>query len=255
MTETNSTESIVPLGVGTLIGDSFSILFRNIVPIVLIAFVPSLLGVLLSGYLVGFEALLSLGETDAPSGAASALTSLVDLVVYSLTTAFLVQLAYDAKLNRPIRIAKYIRPALASVIPIAILGIVVGLLIGLAAIAFIIPGLWVYAVFSVMEPAVVIERLGFRGLGRSEKLTKNYRWPIVGALVLAWICALVIIVVALFAADFALTSGVLAVSIFLYATFTAVGTGLLSILTALIYARLREIKEGVSVDQIAEVFD
>jgi uncharacterized membrane protein len=106
-----------------------------------------------------------------------------------------------------------------------------------------------------MEPAVVIERLGFRGLGRSEKLTKNYRWPIVGALVLTWICALIIIVVALFVADFALSSGVLAVSILLYAAFTAVGTGLLSILTALIYARLREIKEGVSVDQIAEVFD
>ena len=40
-----------------------------------------------------------------------------------------------------------------------------------------------------------------------------------------------------------------------YAAFTSVGTGLLSILTALIYARLREIKEGVSVDQIAAVFD
>ena len=52
-----------------------------------------------------------------------------------------------------------------------------------------------------------------------------------------------------------LSIGVLAVSILLYAAFTAVGTGLLSILTALIYARLREIKEGVSVDQIAEVFD
>ncbi|MET1415956.1 hypothetical protein ABVF61_27045 [Roseibium sp. HPY-6] len=255
MTDAQDSEPKIPLGVGTLIADSFSILFRHIIPVVVIGFIPSLFGVLLGGYLVGFEAVLGLEETSASSGGASALISLIDLVVYSITTAFMVQLAYDAKLRRPVRIGKYIGPAMAAIFPIAILGIAVGLLMGLAALAFVLPGLWVYAVFSVMEPAVVIERLGFKGLGRSEKLTKDYRWPIVGALVITWICALVIIIIALVVADLALTSGILAVSIVIYAALTAVGTGLISILTALIYARLREIKEGVSVDEIAAVFD
>ncbi|WP_299478416.1 hypothetical protein [uncultured Roseibium sp.] len=255
MTDAENIEVHIPLGVGTLIAESFSILFRQFVPVVVIGFVPSLLGVVLGGYLVGFEAVLGFEETNASSGGASALVSLIDLVVYSITTAFMVQLAYDAKLKRPVRIGKYIGPAMSAIFPIAILGIAVGILMGVAALAFIIPGLWVYAVFSVMEPAVVIERLGFKGLGRSEKLTKNYRWPIVGALVITWICALVIIIIALVVADLALTSGILAVSIVIYAALTAVGTGLISILTALIYARLREIKEGVSVDEIAAVFD
>lgn len=255
MTETSTVEPHIPLGVGALLAYSFSILFRHFFPIVSIGFLPSLLGVLLSGYLVGFETVLSLEETETSASGADALISLIDLVVYSVTTALLVQLAYDAKLNRPIKVTRYLLPALSSIVPIAILGTAVSILMGIAAIAFIIPGIWVYAVFSVMEPAVVIERLGFRGLGRSEKLTKDYRWPIAGALVLAWICALIIIVVALVAADFAMTSGILAISILLYAAFTAIGTGLLSILTALIYARLREIKEGVSIDQIAAVFD
>ncbi|WP_434054867.1 MAG: hypothetical protein RDA78_08385 [Roseibium sp.] len=255
MTQTLDSEPHMPLGVGSLVGESFSILFRQFFPILVIGFVPSLLGVLLSGALVGFDTVLSLDDTDTSSGGASALISLVDLVVYSITTAFMVQLAYDAKLERPVRLGKYIGPAMASIFPIAILGIAVGLLMGIASLAFIIPGLWVYAVFSVMEPAIVIERLGFKGLGRSEKLTKGYRWPIVGALVITWICALVIIVAALFVADLAMTSGILALSIVVYAALTAIGTGLISILTALIYARLREIKEGVSVDQIAAVFD
>ncbi|WP_305987923.1 hypothetical protein [Roseibium sp. MMSF_3544] len=255
MTQQASEEPHIPLGVGSLIKDSFSILFRYFFPIVLIAFVPSLLGVLLAGYLVGFDTVLSLEETEASSSGADALVNIVDLVVYSITTALLVQLAYDAKLKKPIRPAKYVGPALSAIFPITILGILVSLLIGLAALALIIPGLWVYAVFSVMEPAVVIERLGFKGLGRSEKLTKNYRWPIVGALALGWVCALIVIVVALGISDYAMSSDMLLVATLSYAAFTSVGTGLLSILTALIYARLREIKEGVSVDQIAAVFD
>lgn len=255
MTQEASEEPHIPLGVGSLIKDSFSILFRYFFPIVLIAFVPSLLGVLLAGYLVGFDTVLSLEETEASSSGADALVNIVDLVVYSITTALLVQLAYDAKLKKPIRPAKYVGPALSAIFPITILGILVSLLIGLAALALIIPGLWVYAVFSVMEPAVVIERLGFKGLGRSEKLTKNYRWPIVGALALGWVCALIVIVIALGISDYAMSSDMLLVATLSYAAFTSVGTGLLSILTALIYARLREIKEGVSVDQIAAVFD
>jgi len=255
MTQEASEEPHIPLGVGSLIKDSFSILFRYFFPIVLIAFVPSLLGVLLAGYLVGFDTVLSLEETEASSSGADALVNIVDLVVYSITTALLVQLAYDAKLKKPIRPAKYVGPALSAIFPITILGILVSLLIGLAALALIIPGLWVYAVFSVMEPAVVIERLGFKGLGRSEKLTKNYRWPIVGALALGWVCALIVIVIALGISDSAMSSDMLLVATLSYAAFTSVGTGLLSILTALIYARLREIKEGVSVDQIAAVFD
>ena len=74
MTERDTTPPQVPLGVGMLIGDSFSILFRNFVPVVVIAFVPSILGVLLSGYLVGFETLLSLDVGESTSGGADALT-------------------------------------------------------------------------------------------------------------------------------------------------------------------------------------
>jgi hypothetical protein len=242
-----------PLGVGTLLQDSFSILFRHFFPIVIIGFVPSLLGVIISGNLVGFEAVISMEDSSVTGS--STLTGLVDLMVYSVTTIFLVQLAYDAKLQRPVQIVRYIKPALTSLFPVVIMSLIVGLLIGLAAFALLIPALWVAAVYSVMEPAVVIERAGFRGMARSVYLTKEYRWPIAGALILGWLCVAVIIIVAMLVVDLVMQTENLVASVVIFAALTSVGTGLVSLLTALIYARLREIKEGVSVDEIAAVFD
>ena len=49
-------------------------------------------------------------------------------------------------------------------------------------------------------------------------------------------------------------AGILLASV-AYVVTSALGLGLSGISIALIYARLREIKEGVTVDQIASVFD
>lgn len=247
-----------PLGIGSLIGDSFSILFRNFVPIVLISFVPTLVGLLLSGSLIGFETIIGLDDIPAseePNPGLQLLSSLVDMVVYSITTAFLVQLAYDAKLRRPMRFTRYVGPALRAIVPITILGIGVGILVGIGAIALIIPGLWVYAVFSVMEPAVVIEGVGFQGLRRSAELTRNYRWPILGALIPVFICMAIMFAIAFFAVFLVQEDAGLPLSVVLFAAISAIGTSMVSIFISLLYARLREIKEGIGIDEIASVFD
>jgi len=258
LTDTADSHLPVPLGIGSLIGDSFSILVRYFVPVVLISFVPTLFGLLISGSLIGFEAVIGFEDTattEAGSPGLQLLTSLVDMVVYSVTTAFLVQLAYDAKLQRPMRFSRYVGPALRAIVPITILGFAVGIMVGVAALALILPGLWVYAVLSVMEPAVVIEGVRFGGLRRSAELTKEYRWPILGALIPIFVCMALIFAVAFFVVDLLGFSNGLTLPVLLFAAITAVGSSLVSIFVSLLYARLREIKEGVGVDQIAAVFD
>jgi len=258
MTDTTQTPAHVPLGIGILIGDSFSILFRNFAPVVLIGFIPTLIGILISGSLIGFEAVIGFEDTAGTSADNPGLqlaTSLVDMVVYSVTTAFLVQLAYDAKLKRPMRFGRYVGPALQAIVPITILGFAVGIMVGIGALALLIPGLWVYAVFSVMEPAVVIEGTGFGGLGRSAELTREYRWPILGALIPVFICMALIFALAFFLVGLVGLSNGLALPVLIFAAVAAVGSSLVSIFVSLLYARLREIKEGVGVDQIAAVFD
>ncbi|TYC70094.1 hypothetical protein FMN63_09310 [Stappia sp. BW2] len=260
MSDTTLGQPKASLGVGTLVGETFSILFKHFIQVVIVGFVPSLFGFLISGLLVGFGEALGIRQQDFSGGGsivANVLSVLVSMVVYSITTALLVQLAYDAKLSRPVRLGRYFGPALSTVVPLAILTIVVTILVGIGMAFLVIPGLWVYAVFAVMAPAVVIERAGFGGLSRSKYLTKEYRWPIAGALVLAIICASILNLVALFVVGLIAAAGSIGmvIGVVLFAAISTVGAGFLSILVALIYARLREIKEGVSVDQIAAVFD
>ena len=79
------------------------------------------------------------------------------LALLAALTALLVQLAYDAKLGRPIQLGRYVGPAMSAVVPLAILSIVTTILVMLGMMLFIVPGLWVYAVFCVLAPAIVIE--------------------------------------------------------------------------------------------------
>jgi len=260
MTDTTMVQHKAPLGVGSIIGESFSILFGKFIQVILIGFVPTLLGFLISGAINGFNVALGIEPQDFSgpgSVVGSILAFVINMVVYAITTALLVQLAYDAKLSRSVQIGRYIGPALSSIVPLAIVTVIVTILVAIGFALLVVPGLWVYAVFSVIAPAIVIERAGFGALGRSASLTKEYRWPIVGALILALILAMIINVVALFVVGLIATSGSigLVIGVILFAAISTLGAGYVSILVALIYARLREIKEGVSVDQIAAVFD
>lgn len=287
----------LPLGVGAVIGQSFSILFRNFFRVVLIGLVPSFLGYLIP---VALLALVGFGMPDTlqqmqqqPGNAAASVViggvvfGLFQIAVFAFIAALLAQLTYDSKLGRPVKLRRYLGPGLSAVPAIVLLAIAIYLLLMvislpifllsalLGPIAFLIIlampvfNLWIMAVFCVVAPAVVIERIGLRGLGRSMALTKNYRWPIVGTLLLTFICFIGVFLLGSFIMALLVGTitfvgepgGILSViaggiiPILLYAFISTVGIGLIGIVIALVYARLREIKEGISVDQIAAVFD
>ena len=265
---------------GRIIGDTFSILFRKLPLILLLGFVPAIvegaLGYAFSGMTssqIGVGVRINLGGTN--------ILDLASIVIASIVAAAIVQLAYDAKLNRPAQPGRYIAAVIKNLPAIVVLSIVVTVLCALAAILLAIPGLWLfsmlvpaivsllgliplilpaiwlYAVFSVFVPAIVIERAGFRALGRSAELTKNYRWPIVGALILVGLCLLLfaIVVSTVILLAFGMGTGRAPYLLVILSAFSsALGYGILSITVALIFARLKEIKEGISVADLVEVF-
>jgi hypothetical protein len=263
MTSSTTNPPLAPLGVGSIISESFSILFRNFFAVLILSLGPTLLDIVISGMLNGWNAALGIAEPVAADGAyfvRSGISTVIQLILSGVTTALLVQLAYDAKLQRPLRLGQYFGPALSAALPIAILSLGAGILMVLGLMALILPGLWIYAVYSMMPAAVVIEKVGFGGLGRSAALTKEYRWPIVGAFILLVIIGAVIGFAAMFLVGLifgatGLSGGGLVVAVLVLAFVTAIGAALGSISVALIYARLREIKEGASVRDIAAVFD
>ena len=260
------TESVAPpsrqaLGAGSIVSESFSILFGNIVAVVVISAVPVFLGIMLSAALVGLPVALGVQDPnffEPGAGVGFAASTLVNVLVYGVVIAGLVQLAYDAKLGRPHKIAQYFSAAIATILPNVVQMLIVGILVGIGLVLLVIPGIWVMAVFAVVVPALVIERVGFGAMGRSRFLTKDYRWPIFGTYILVWICAMLlnfaaIFLVGLFIAG-AGTFGLVIAALF-QAILFSFSYGLSSIATSLIYARLREIKEGVSVDDLVAVFE
>lgn len=262
MTDTVGETSKMPLGVGRVVGDTFSILFRKLPVIILLGFIPALVQLLIVGVLPAQSASpVTAGNEVAFSGAtfliAFLLSFLVTLATSSIVTAMIVQLSYDAKLNRSSSIGRYFASAIRNLPVIVLLSIVSTILFALGWMLLVVPGLWLMGVFSVFVPAIVIEGAGFRALRRSAELTKNYRWPIIGAMILVFLCLILLwlvlgVVVSL--AFAAIVGGSAFIGILLQAVGNGLTYGIFSIAVALIYARLKEIKEGVSVSDLVDVF-
>jgi hypothetical protein len=265
-----------PLGIGGLITDSFAIFFRHVVIICLIGLVPMLLGQVFPALILGAATGFADVQTN-PFGAATFAVPLgmgfLLLVVYILTTAMVIQLAYDEQLGRRIRVGSYIRPTLRALPAILILSVAIALILFISQVVLSLLGsatpyllvvgipleigffLWILAVFSVCAPAVIFEKAGLRGLARSARLTREYRWPIVGTLVLTSLLVLVFyLVVGGVIMVFSMVTGGLIGALF-FGLLSTAGTSILVITVTLIYTRLRDIKEGIGLDQVATVFD
>ena len=147
MTSTPYTAPKTALGVGGIVSNSFSILFHNIIAVMIVAFIPSFIGLLLASAMNGASATLGLTVVD-PFASGTAMTIIVgvilQLAIQGLTIALLVQLAYDAKLDRPVTPIAYISPALKAIVPIVVLSLVIGILVGIGFMLLIIPGLLLY---------------------------------------------------------------------------------------------------------------
>lgn len=263
MTVVSETGQKIPLGVGKILGDSFSILFGNFFKVLVLGFVGVFIGFVIDGFLIGFDAAAGLSDpsfTEPGSALGQLLSMLNNAVVYGLITALVVQLAYDAKLGRTNSFGTYFSSAIPALVPIVVLNVVISILVSIGFLALIIGAVWVSAVFCVTVPAAVIERAGFNAMGRSAALTKEYRWPIAGTLLVIAIIIILLalvtgVVAVLVAVMLASGGGAAILAGVVFSLIVGLGYGYGGIAAALIYARLREIKEGVDVDQIAAVFD
>ncbi len=244
-----------PLGVGRLIGETFSLFFRKIHWFVLLAFLPGLFAAVFLLAIGGGVGLINDPLGVSAGRGVGALAFFVLVVAGALSIGFVTLAAYDAKQGRPFRLGLYVSSTFRSLVPMVICSIISTLMILVAAVALLIPGLWVAAVFSILMPAIVIERAGFGGLGRSVDLTKDYRWPIAGGLVAIWGCGIVLGAVQGVLLDPLVASLDSYVGVVLSSAVEAIVTGFMYIYPALLYARLREIKEGITPEQIVEVFE
>lgn len=128
------------------------------------------------------------------------------------------------------------------------------LLSSLAAIALIFIGVpMVTCAFFVLFPVASVEEHGvFGSFTRSRFLTKGYRWPLFGLMLILFLGSLALNLLLGYVVGAVLppvvgTFVVIAAQVWLSA--------LSSVVIAVAYFRLRYLKEGVDLDQIAGVFD
>jgi hypothetical protein len=275
--------------IGRVFSNTFSVIGRNLGLLVAVVGLFSTLPALL----YNFWSLTQVAKIANPGGVAafersgmagySAISLIAGLIIFVL--ALLVQAALvrativDLNGKRP-AIGDCIQIAFRCLFPTLGIGLIVVLVMILAGIVMVIvaslihfvgwliglvlvlipAAIWVLSI-SVAVPVVVQERAGvFGAISRSRILTKGSRWSIFGLFLIIGLAAMLIQMVFSLVFGFAVasTGGVSGMGIIVGAIVSSlvstVFSTVLSVAVAVAYVELRQVKEGTSVDELAEIF-
>ena len=112
-------------------------------------------------------------------------------ILYQGMVVELVQDVQDGRRDHSVAdLLRSVEPVLLPLIGVSIL-FALGLLVGF--LLFIIPGLFLMVIWSVVAPVTVIETPGvFRAFGRSRELVRGHGWTVFGVIVLVVLAVLVL---------------------------------------------------------------
>jgi hypothetical protein len=263
------------LEIGSIMSGTFSLLFARFWYFAGVTFLSMLAIVIIVGAgFGGSAALIGVGPATDISGASVALMVLTGLVALVLGLGLYLTLTHSAvtmRLGQGVQFGRAFGAALAGLPAFLLLGIVIYVMVLIGFLLFVVPGLYIAAIFTVIMPIIAYERAGFGSLGRSFALTKGYRWAIVG-LNLIWLGISIAVSVGLQLVTtvilFGTTAGGLGdppvgaaffiglavsniLSVLVYCIVVPLGT----IFPAVLYARLIEIKEGGGAEALQSVFE
>ena len=237
-------------GVGSVLGKSFSIFFRNIVAFGLVS-------------VIVYIPLFALGIFGGEDPSLQVVSLILHFLLSFVITGTLVYGSIMDLRGQRAGIGACLSRGLASVFPVIGVAIIVALGTGLASILLIIPGIILMVMWYVAIPATVIERPGvFAALSRSSQLTKGHRWSVFGIffivmVIIYGVSFLVTIAfgVSIVAMDPMATEGPGITFVIVNILLQALTSAFMAVTSAVIYHDLRIEKDGIDVEQIARVFD
>lgn len=251
------------LAIGSVIGRTLGIFFRNFFAFGLLAvviYIPSML--------LQFEWLSRIEQNPTQVVELSSILVLAQfglgivlwaILAASLTYGTIMDLRHGGKPGMFL----IIRKGVSLAIPVLLISVSAGFLMLIGFAVFVIPGVILATMWFVCIPAAVVEREGFiASFRRSVRLTRGYRWPVFGTIILLYIVQMIVgAIVAIIlgvigiAFMFGAEGGGQIVEIVLTTAVQGITMALLAIGSAVTYHDLRIMKEGGDVDQIAAVFD
>ena len=233
-----------PLGIGRLISGTVRLSIASLRPLFLIAFLPALLSAAVAG-MAGPGA-----AAEGPTGP-GLWAGVIDLVLGTLVAGVLCLGALDVRLGKRHGFDAYLRQAARHFLPLLVFGLVLSIAIGIGIVFLILPGLYVAGRYMPYVVTTVFEDRGWQGTNRAEELTQGYRWPLAWTLVLFGVLMIgffLAIGVPLMVAGAGLG---LVPTILVSAALTAFAYVVFAAFSAVVYLRLRELREGVGAAQIA----
>lgn len=263
------------LDIGGILGSTFKIYGKNFPFFFGVVFVPYLAIQLFFSFGLGLAAMEADPVVLAEGGMMqywilTVASVVVFLLGFLVIQAVVVRSAVSSKLDQGVQFSAAFSAGLKNLLPLIVLGIIAGIAIMIGWIFLIVPGLYIMAMFYVMVPAIVFENKGFAGLGRSIELTSGYRWSIVGVNIVLFFIALgASLVIGLLAGAFALAASLSGGNFFELATspayllamtlLDAIVNGAIypisMIAAAMVFVRLREIKEGGDEQALLKIFE
>jgi len=229
---------------------------RNIVPF-------GVLSLILSGapYFLMLLVPLTFGAEPGAAGAVSIVALLLVVGAGLVLQAAITRASIDDLSGKGVSIGAALSAGVAVALPLLGFGILFGIGVVLGMLLLIVPGIYLALRWAAAGPIIVVERIGvFKAMGRSATLTENHRWAIFGMFLLYVVFAVIVqflIAMVIPGAGAAMMGlpgdvGVLAlVALVVFQTFSSI-VGTVGI--AAIYFELRQIKEGVNVSELTNVF-
>lgn len=106
------------------------------------------------------------------------LWSLLSQVILSALSAVLHLAAWDVMRGARPQPGAYINRSAQMILPLFFLSIVVGIAVGFGFVLLIVPGIYVFGIFAVLVPVIVVEGRGWEAITRCLELSEGRRWQI-----------------------------------------------------------------------------
>lgn len=252
---------------GDVLGRAFSLLGRHFLPFFITALViiglPALLAV--AGLLVGMGS--GGGVVSATAMVGFVISVVAALVGAILLPAAVIYAALRGWSGNPVSMRESVGVMLRRFFSLLGLGILAGIGIFIGLILFIVPGFILICGWYVAVAAMVMERKGVTAsLSRSWELTKGYKGQIFGLVLVVFVISLLISAVfsvpALMMGEGAVALGEqpadVGVGVVVAQILSVLGDIVSNLVGALVaasaYFELRRVREGVTLDSIADIF-
>jgi len=188
--------------IGNVVGTSFAVLRRNMVPFGIFALVFGLINSVVewASGIVGSQIAAAVKADEPFSWETWATTILLAIAVFiagmvisSLATAAVSYGVFQDVRGHRAGTVDCLARGLASILPVVAASLVFSVLVSLASLLLLIPGVLIWLAYWLYVPAIVVEKRGImESFRRSAFLTRGRRWMVVGLWLVVGIAALLV---------------------------------------------------------------